>query len=193
MTTTGFIYRLWSPDSQEFYIGSTTNPRKRRYNHKSACNTVGSKLYNLPLYRHIRANGGWGAWRMEIEQQVQFTHRHELNRIEGKFIRRLSPSLNKAVAGRTKGEYYQDNREAMNERTKHYYQEHKATLAEKAKRYRHGNREAIRRALTLKQYKKHECLCGGRYTHQHRFRHFQSQWHNIMAEYIELYEYIVQC
>jgi len=113
---------------------------------------------------------------MDIEQQVQFTHRHELNRMEGDFIRRLRPSLNKSVAGRTIGEYYQDNRQAIIERAKQYYHDNKATLAEKAKQ------------------NKHECPCGGRYinTHQHRRRHFQSQWHNKMAEYIQLYEYIVQ-
>lgn len=200
---TGYIYRLWSPGSTEFYIGSTINLKDRKHKHKCSCTNAGGKRYNLPVYQHIRSNGGWDAWRLDLEHTVQFNNRCELNRVEGEYIRRLKPSLNGQIPGRTPAEYRRDNKRHIAEKDKRYHQNNKATIAEKAKRYRETNKQAI--AAKKKQYheankdkikerinKKYNCLCGGKYTLANKSRHFKSLKHRAYAEYIKLYEYIVQ-
>jgi hypothetical protein len=228
-TRTGYIYRLWSPNSTEFYIGSSIDVKARKHKHKSDCTNVGGKHYNLPVYQHIRSNGGWDAWRMDAEHTVQFNERHELNRVEGEYIRRLKPSLNVRIECRTHTEYHQDNKQVILEKKKQYYQANKERLTEKAKIYRQGNEQAraeynkqyrqvnkqaiaekakLRyqvnkqaRAEKMKQYrqanneklsKKHNCLCGGKYRYSGRSAHFKTKNHQAYAEFIELYEYIVQ-
>ena len=56
-----------------------------------------------------------------------------MRRKEGEYIRSLKPSLNKVIAGRTKREHHEDNRENHLAATQTYYQEKKEHLAPKKK------------------------------------------------------------
>ena len=53
------IYKLCCKDSaiKEVYVGSTTNFRKRKNQHKECCTNVNSKKYGYPVYLYIRDNG----------------------------------------------------------------------------------------------------------------------------------------
>ena len=65
------IYKLRCKDTNitEIYVGSTTNFKHRKYCHKSRCNSVTLKGYNLKVYKFIRDNGGFENWCMiEIEK-----------------------------------------------------------------------------------------------------------------------------
>jgi hypothetical protein len=190
-TRTGYIYRIWKPGSSEFYIGSTINLSRRKHNHKCSCSNAGDKNYNTPLYQHIRSNGDWKNWRMDVEHTVQFNQRHELNRVEGEYIRRLNPSLNNYIPGRTVTEWRQDNKQVIAERRKQHYQDNKEAILEYNKQYQQANKDKIKLLLN----KKHDCLCGGKYTHHNKSIHFKTQRHQkymTYMEYIKLYEYIVQ-
>ena len=56
-------------DDTNIYIGSTSNFKNRKYQHKCSCNSEKGKKYNLPVYQYIRDNGGWDNFVMiPIEQ-----------------------------------------------------------------------------------------------------------------------------
>jgi hypothetical protein len=46
-------------------IGSTCAFRKRKINHKSNCTNQNAKFYNHYVYKFIRENGGWNAWKCD--------------------------------------------------------------------------------------------------------------------------------
>ena len=62
------IYKIVSRDSsiKNNYIGSTTDFRKIKINHKSNCNNKNSKFYRRYVYRFIRKNGGWRNWKIAV-------------------------------------------------------------------------------------------------------------------------------
>ena len=56
--TKSVVYRIVQ-NHITLYIGSTTNFVKRKANHKSDCNNEKKKSFHFPIYKYIRANGGW--------------------------------------------------------------------------------------------------------------------------------------
>ena len=59
------FYKIYK-NGCENYIGSTVNYSKRKGYHKSCCNNEKSKKYNFPVYKYIRANGGYDSFDYEI-------------------------------------------------------------------------------------------------------------------------------
>lgn len=56
-------------DNNNIYIGSTTNFRGRKAEHKKAVINDNDKNYNCKKYQYIRENGGWDNWTMiQIEK-----------------------------------------------------------------------------------------------------------------------------
>jgi len=61
------IYKIYQEEVPDMiYIGSTTNFSQRKSNHKKYCNCKTSRKYRYPLYRYIRACGGWEKFKMII-------------------------------------------------------------------------------------------------------------------------------
>ena len=79
-TTESVIYKIHCLDNScdYVYFGSTTNFKNRRGQHKSDCNNINGKNYNLTVYETIRANGGFGNWIMEIVEVFPCENRREL-------------------------------------------------------------------------------------------------------------------
>jgi hypothetical protein len=81
------------------------------------------------------------------------------------------------VPHRTTAEYYQDHKEEIKqyqqdhqEEIKQYQQDHKVEIKKYKQQYYQDHREKLR--------KKHDCPCGGRYTHEHKARHLKSEHHH---------------
>jgi len=57
------IYKIYCKDQSinDVYVGHTTSFIKRKYQHKISCNNVNN---TLPIYKIIKANGGWENWIM---------------------------------------------------------------------------------------------------------------------------------
>ena len=67
-------------DNENIFVGSTTNFRKRKNEHKTNCNYeivpgqnqkkyTWKTMQNMIIYANIKTNGGWGMWDMiEIEK-----------------------------------------------------------------------------------------------------------------------------
>ena len=83
--------------------------------------------------------------------------REELEAREGYYIRNYN-CVNKIIPGRTKKEYKNDNKGIIARNKKEYYNDNKDIIARKLK-------------------EKHECECGGKYTHGNKSAHFKTKKH----------------
>ena len=128
----GKIYKLWSPQGEEIYIGSTIQSLAvRKAEHKRL--DCSSKIL-FEKYDDVR---------IELIEEYPCKNKMELNRREGEHIRN-NDCVNKLIAGRTKKEYREDNKENILEKLKewrennkdynlNYYTENKEKIAEKHK------------------------------------------------------------
>jgi hypothetical protein len=152
-------------DINSCYVGSTANMKKRRTEHKSACNNENNKNYNYKIYQTIRANGGWSNWKIvEFATRNNITKR-EAEQIEEEYRVELKGNLNMRRAFLTEEQHKEDRKEYLKE----YYQDNKEKFAE----YYHDNKAKI----AEHKKEKHDCPCGGRYTNVHKARHFKSNMH----------------
>jgi hypothetical protein len=140
MKYTYYKIHLKLPDAENNkcnYVGMTTNFNVRKAQHKSACNNENDKRYNTPIYQHIRANGGWGAWCVEPLEVGEYNTRLEASKRERFFYEQEGGELNYQVPARELKEYLAG-----------YYDIKKDEILEQQKEYRAANKEHIQ------QYKK---------------------------------------
>ena len=125
----GKIYKLWSPQGNEIYIGSTINTLANRLgHHKKPSNNCNSK-YLFENYTDVR---------IELIEEYPCNNKMELNKREGEHIR-AKDCLNKQIPGRTRQEYREANKEEILEKRKDYYKSNKEKIAEKDKKYYENN------------------------------------------------------
>ena len=97
------IYKLCCNDLSitDIYIGSTTNFRNRKYNHKSDCHNSIKKKYHRTVYKFIRDNGGWDNWSMILLETTNCTSKQDLIAKERIWYEQLNPKLNTNYPGRS--------------------------------------------------------------------------------------------
>jgi len=120
-------------ENKNIYVGSTTNFRHRKNQHKNRCINKKDKKYNSPVYKFIRDNGGWQEWHMLPIEVYPCNDKKELEIRERYHIELLKSKLNKYIPNRTKKEHYQDNKEKKIEEQKKYNEANKEILSEKRK------------------------------------------------------------
>ena len=83
-------------------------------------------------------------------------------------------------------EYYNDNKDKIIEKSKEYYNDNKDKIIERSKNYRQKNIEKLSTKYNYEKNKdklkekfkeKHNCTCGGKYTHIHKQQHIRSAKH----------------
>lgn len=85
------IYKLWSPEGDEIYIGSTTESLSRRKTkHKTQKNECASQIL-FEKYTDVR---------IELLEECPCDNKEQLLKKEGEYIRNNN-CVNKRVAGRT--------------------------------------------------------------------------------------------
>lgn len=135
-------------DDNLIYVGSTINIlSKRFYNHKTS--------KECSLYKYV--NGDWDNWYIELYEEYPCNNKELLEKREGE-ISRLIGSINKNIAGRTKKEWYDDNKVNILENKKTYYNENKVNILEKTKKYRDENRDKIREQNKIHEVKRRDYL-----------------------------------
>ena len=102
----GKIYKLWSPEGDDIYIGSTTQTLSRRKGkHKTIYNS--NKSYSSKIlfekYNDVR---------IELIEEFPCDNKQQLNAREGHYIRTLN-CVNKQIPGRTRKEYLENNKEEI--------------------------------------------------------------------------------
>ena len=102
----GFIYKLYNPNTNDFYIGSTYEPTKRWDDHRYNTGAYDNKKYNYKVYRTIRETGGWDNWRQQIIDSYYEITKEDLKDIEQDYIIKLNPNCNSANAKNNKDQLY---------------------------------------------------------------------------------------
>jgi len=129
----GKIYKLWCPDNDLIYIGSTIQSlHVRLAGHKKQKDSCKSKLL-FQASNEVK---------IELIEKFPCNDRMELNKREGELIR-LKNCVNKVIAGRTGKEYYQDYKEIIILKRKEYKKKNKEEIILKNKIYREKNKDII--------------------------------------------------
>jgi predicted GIY-YIG superfamily endonuclease/ribosomal protein S27AE len=154
------IYMLRHKDDTELeniYIGSTTNFKGRKHNHKASSCKPNNQCYNHKQYQYIRANGGWEEWRMIWLEDYPCNSKRELELREDEVMLHYENRLNDRRASRTHSQYYEDNKERLIKKNRENYKKNKELIAEQKKEYYEINKEKINE----KQKEKIKCnICG---------------------------------
>jgi hypothetical protein len=137
------IYKIWSPQTEMIYIGSTTQKYlcQRLTNHIVDYNNYNkNKRTFISSFHIIKYNDA----KIELLENFSCNNIEELNKREGELIRQYKDKcVNIQIAGRTPKEYREDNRDKIAERDKKYYEEHTEQIAEYHKKYREEHKEEI--------------------------------------------------
>ena len=146
------IYKIICDDLPEYiYIGSTTNFRERKTNHKCK-----SKTSECKLYKTIREHGNWENWKMIEIEEFACENGRQAEKREQHYMDLFKSNLNsyKAFGGETiqeqKKQYNLEHKEDIAKQKKQYHLDHKEDIAEKQKQYRLEHKEDI--AKQHKQY-----------------------------------------
>jgi len=139
----GKIYKLWSPQGEQIYIGSTTQSLAvRKAKHKSSQDCCSKILFQK--YDDVR---------IELIEEYPCKNKMELNKREGEIMRN-NDCINRCIAGRTKKEYNkyyrENNKEKVLENKKEYRENNREKMRQKGKEYRENNKEKL-----LEYYKKY--------------------------------------
>lgn len=182
----GKIYTLRSRSCDLVYIGSTIQTLPDRLSgHKRDYKTylkTGKK--NCASFQILEKGDAY----IELFEYYPCNTEQELRRYEGQCQRKYE-CVNLEIAGRTKAEYYQDNKEQLLEKRKKHYQENKEQILEKDKKNRQENKEKFaerdkkyyqdnKEQILEKQKVKITCeLCGSTVRKSDFRRHERTQKH----------------
>jgi hypothetical protein len=188
------------------YVGSTTNFKKRKGQHKRNSTYEKRKSYNFPIYKFIRESGGWkSGWKMVLIQQYSeckssqelLSHEREHYDIINPELNSRSPFITDEEKREKNRQYNKENKDKIYEYQKQYNIINKEKVQESRKQYRIDNEERLKeyskqyniendRSDYHAQYradnydernKSCACECGKTYTYQNKSRHLKSIFH----------------
>ncbi len=134
------IYKIVDVGYNDAYFGSTVQHLSvRMAEHRKNFKTyqAGGKKYMSSFF--LFEKYGVENCKIELVEEVECKSREELRKIEGEYIKN-NQCVNKCVAGRTKQEWNEDNKEKIKLQNKQRYEANK----EKFKEYYLKNKEKIR-------------------------------------------------
>ena len=183
----GKIYTIRAPETDKYYIGSTTQTLpKRWYGHKKQYERYqNDKCHNITSFQILELEDAY----IELLELYPCNSKIELERREGQLIREHRDNcVNRIVVGRTKKEYREDNKEAIKVREREYREANKETLTVKNREYREANKETInakkrehhhanKEAIKAKASEKIQCECGASVSRGYISGHRKSKRH----------------
>jgi hypothetical protein len=169
----GKIYQITDIAYTKMYIGSTTQPLSKRFSgHKSKYNKWKEGLHHKVSIFDIFDEFGIENCKIELIEEYECENKSQLERKEGEYIKN-NDCVNKRIEGRTKKQYYQDNKDQIAEYKKQYHQDNKVQIIEKAKQFYQDNKEQI----LGKKKQIINCDCGLSYATGNKSRHLKSKRH----------------
>ena len=183
----GEIHKIYNTVNDDIYVGSTTQKLCER--------TSGHRRYskpnrvNRPLYQAFVEHGVDNFY-IELIEKYPCNDREELHKKEGEFIRELRPSLNKVIAGRTRQEYYTDNKEVIMQKRKEHIKQHREEHLQQRK-YNYEKNIERERQICREYHGQHksyynqpiDCECGCIVTRCCLTRHRKTKKHiELMSE-----------
>jgi predicted GIY-YIG superfamily endonuclease len=76
------------------YIGSTTNFKNRKNQHKNRATNINNPKYHLKLYENIRNYSGWDSWKMIVICEFPCKKKRQAEKEEDKYMMELNATLN---------------------------------------------------------------------------------------------------
>ena len=181
----GKIYCIRSHQTNDIYIGSTTQPLSvRMAGHRRKC-----KHWKEGKGHYVTSFGllQYDDCYIELIEEYPSNSKMELERREGELIREMD-CVNKIVVGRTIQEWKEDNREKLLQGKREDYQRNKERYNKRSKEDYHKNREKYRQLkkewyeknkekIRQQRNKKVTCECGCTYTLSNKRQHERSKKH----------------
>ena len=151
------IYKIKCLTTDDFYIGSTNNFTRRRYEHRTRfnCNT---RNCNDKLYDFMRINGGLDNFEFIILKEYEGLTKKELNIEEQKYINELKPTLNAIKSYNTPEDI-------------------RLRACRQTALYRERYPEKTKEECRIRSKKRYKCECGKEVSLQHKARHKRSDYH----------------
>ena len=141
----GKIYKITDIAYNKYYIGSTTEELSQRMaRHRADF----KKFLRGGNIRHVRSYGVFNEYgvencKIELIEYYKCDTSAELKKREGEHIKN-NECVNKCVAGRTKHEYYDDNKDKQIQQKKEYYENNKNKINEYSKEYHAINKDTLK-------------------------------------------------
>ena len=169
----GTVYKIWSHINDYFYIGSTFMPlRCRKSSHK---NTKVEKM------RQWFDDAGWENLKFDVIETYKDITKRELNKYEDDEILKHKGDdncMNCNRAYRTGKEYYQDNRDRINEQKKKYYEENRDRIVEQRRRRYERNKNNMLEKITCS-------ICDCEVSKTHFTRHEKTKKHKLNLQEVK--------
>ena len=158
------IYKILNTVDDEIYVGSTTQPlSKRMRKHR-----MNAKYRATKFYQHMN-NIGIHNFYIELIQKFPCNSNEELYTKEGEWIRKIG-TLNQLVAGRTKQQYREQNKDKLRKQNQEYKEQNKDKIREQNKQYRENNSSIC------------TCVCGSRVSKINMCKHIKTDKHKQFIE-----------
>ena len=147
----GKIYKITNNINNEVYVGSTCDILRKRFNTHTRQITQESKR-NRPFYKLMNELGP-DVFRIDLIEDYPCDDKQALRQREGYWIRQIG-TLNEKIAGRTKKEYDNDNKEKIKE----YREKTKETTKEYMHQWYLHNKDKYKTSEKKKEYLKNYYL-----------------------------------
>lgn len=203
------LYFIRSYQTEEVYIGSTTQPLSKRFQYHVADykNYLLGKQHYISSFEIIK----YGDAYIELVRESPCENKEQLHKLEGELIRSMK-CVNKLIPCRTqkewhkeyreknkeklkdeKKQYYEKNKEIIKQKRLDYYNNNKEKALETQKKYANSNKEHLKEynkeyreknADTIKEHKNQViiCECGIESTNCNLARHKKTEKHaSLMA------------
>ena len=168
------VYIIRHKESDNSYIGSTTDFDKRVIKHKSDYKNIKGHGFQRKVYEFIRDNGGWDNFDMvkicDCEKEERYIKEQE-------HMDKMKPTLNDMRA-------YGVNKFMAANQKKNHYNKNKKEMLERSINWRNENRdkylEIRRKSYQKNKHKYHTkilCECGREITIANKPRHLKSTIH----------------
>ena len=161
----GKIYKIITENSNDVYIGSTTATLRNRLSHHKSHMKGGGFCSSSIVLRQ-------GNYTIELITDYPCNSKTELVREEGKYQREMD-CVNTQIAGRTQSEWYVDNKEHKNAKSKENWEKNKEADKERHRE----NYKKDRENYIAKASVKCSCICGSDIRHDGKSKHLKSIKH----------------
>ena len=184
------IYTIRSPQTDKYYIGSTTQILcKRLTNHKTDYDRYLKGIYhNIRSFKIIELGDAY----IELLEEFKCENKEQLEKREGEIIREHKNNcVNRTISGRTAQEYRSDNKDKIQEQITQYRSDNKehimqyksdnkGKISEQQKQYRIANKERDKQYREARKDKINEsftCECGSISSRRSKNRHNKTKKH----------------
>ena len=162
------IYGIYNEDYPHTYIGYTKDIEERLKAHRQC-----AKTKNYKVYKYMREVQG--KWKMEVLETHECSKKFAKER--ERYYKELMGDLNVKTPGRTKAEYYLDNREIKMEESRNWRENNRERHREQARNWCKNNQERVKANNDRQKLNRYTCACGSNLRWSDRLRHYRSDKH----------------